>query len=74
MGTTATVSAVLAAAGEAGQASPWPIYFMFAVAGLMVGATISAYQNDAKKLTVFCALVAAAAVATAVVMLIGGVR
>ncbi|APT89175.1 membrane protein [Corynebacterium frankenforstense DSM 45800] len=47
---------------------------MFAVAGLMVGATISAYQNDAKKLTVFCALVAAAAVAAAVVMLIGGVR
>ncbi|WP_448853676.1 hypothetical protein [Corynebacterium frankenforstense] len=73
MGTTATVSAVLAAE-EADPASPWPIYFMFAVAGLMVGATISAYQNDARKLTVFCALVAAAAVATAVVMLIGGVR
>lgn len=70
----AQLAALRAAAEGAGQENPWPIYAMFAVAGLAVGATISAYQADAKKLAIACALFAAVLVAIALVMLIGGLR
>ncbi|KQB86707.1 hypothetical protein [Corynebacterium lowii] len=60
------------AAQEAGSANSWFIYLLFAVAGLLVGGTWSAYQNGAKKLAIVCGVVAAIALAGAVLWLIGG--
>ncbi|MEJ4099440.1 hypothetical protein V5S96_03565 [Corynebacterium mastitidis] len=64
-----------AQAGQAGQqaaGTSWFIYLMFAVAGILVGGTWSAYQNGARKLTVLCGILAA--LAGAVLWLIGGMR
>lgn len=60
---------LLAAAQD--MPNPWGTYGLFALAGLSVGASIAAYQNDAKKLTVACALLAALLGALALMNLIG---
>ncbi|WP_319649440.1 MULTISPECIES: hypothetical protein [unclassified Corynebacterium] len=62
----------MAAAQEAGGTNNWFIYLMFAVAGVLVGGTWSAYQNGAKKLTIVCGILAALALAGAILWLIGG--
>lgn len=66
------MEALWVTAQEAGSTNNWFIYLMFAVAGVLVGGTWSAYQNGAKKLTVVCAILAALALAGAILWLIGG--
>ncbi|KQB85269.1 hypothetical protein [Corynebacterium oculi] len=65
---------LLAAAQGANSTNNWFIYLMFAVAGILVGGTWSAYQNGAKKLTLVCGTLAALALAGAILWLIGGMR
>lgn len=60
---------LLAAAHE--MPSPWATYGLFALSGLSVGAAIAAYQNEAKKLTIACAVLAAVLGALALMNLIG---
>lgn len=63
-----------AQADQNAAGTSWFIYLMFAVAGILVGGTWSAYQNGARKLTVLCGILAALALTGAVLWLIGGMR
>lgn len=49
----------------------WLIWGLFLVAGLLVGGVYSAYKNGSKAATLIMAVVAAVAVLTAVLMLLG---
>ncbi|MCZ9308362.1 hypothetical protein ACUY3K_04270 [Corynebacterium uberis] len=67
MDTVATV------AQDAASPNAWQVYVLFAVAGLLVGATWSAYQHGSKLLTMVAAVLATLALVAAIVWLIGGV-
>lgn len=58
-------------AQESQDESTWLVYLLFIVAGLLVGATWSAYQSGSRRLTVFLALCAAVAFAGAVFWMMG---
>lgn len=58
-------------AQESRDESTWLVYLLFIVAGLLVGATWSAYQSGSRRLTVFLALCAAVAFAGAVFWMMG---
>ncbi|SMG09905.1 hypothetical protein SAMN06295981_0458 [Corynebacterium pollutisoli] len=51
--------------------SNWLVYLLFIVAGLLVGATWSAYQSGSRPLTIFLALCSAVAFAGAVFWMMG---
>ncbi|MBC3185265.1 hypothetical protein H7347_01515 [Corynebacterium sp. zg-331] len=65
---------LLAAPDGAQTTNHWFIYLMFAVAGVLVGGTWSAYQNGAKKLVIVCGILAALALTGAIMWLMGGMR
>ena len=52
----------------------WLVYLLFIVAGLLVGATWSAYQSGSRPLTIFLALCAAVAFAGALFWLMGAMN
>jgi len=65
------VPSIATVAQESQSDSNWLVYLLFIVAGLLVGATWSAYQAGSRRLTVFLALCAAVAFAGAVFWLMG---
>lgn len=62
---------VLATASGGLGGSQWLIWGLFIIAGLLVGGVYSAYQNGSKAATLIMAVIAAVAVLTAVLMLLG---
>ena len=62
---------VLAAESSGLGGSQWLIWGLFIIAGLLVVGVYSAYQNGSKAATLIMAVVAAVAVLTAVLMLLG---
>ena len=62
---------VLAAETSGLGGSQWLIWGLFIIAGLLVGGVYSAYQSGSKAATLIMAVIAAVAVLTAVLMLLG---